>query len=262
MTLRSPSSGVVTETLGQLGQPLTNNGIAESPDGKNIYVTLIGKKQLYIEQISTVTKKQTFFADGVEPAVSPDDRYVAYSAGPDDTKILAVKSLSTGRTSSVNLSSLLGSSTSLMTGTITWLGNGSDIVVMPSPDAVATASIAPPAADSTPRSCRDVPQAVCLIVVHLNTSDDVLTSHLVTVSGISGNFNVIAGAGEYPSTLVMAAWGEKTNLYDMTLAGSTVHVTHLVTLPAVLPVAFDLVGSHLFYISGHGPAELWIAKMT
>jgi hypothetical protein len=50
--LRSPSSGAVTDVLEKVGQTITSNGLAESADGRDVYVTLIGKTNLYIEQIS------------------------------------------------------------------------------------------------------------------------------------------------------------------------------------------------------------------
>jgi hypothetical protein len=84
---------------------------------------------------------------------------------------------------------------------------------------------------------------------------------MVVINGIGGNFNVISVADRYSNALIMAAWGEKTNLYEITLSSSTAHVTHLMTLPMVLPVAFDLLGTHFFYVVGHGPTELWVAKI-
>ena len=260
--LRSPSSGAVIKVLGQFDQALTNNGFAESPDGKDAYVTLIGKKQLFIEQISTVTRKQTFFANGVQPAVSPNEHYLAYAAGPNDIDILAVRNLSTGKTTLVNLSSLMGSSMNLLNGTITWLGDSSDIVVIPAGDAVATASSTSPSTASTATSCSALPKATCIIVVHLGVSNGAFTSHLVVILGISGNFKVFSGADMYSRTLIVATWGENTNLYNITLSGSTADVIHLLTLPMVLPVAFDLLGKHFFYITGHGPTELWVAKIA
>jgi hypothetical protein len=85
---------------------------------------------------------------------------------------------------------------------------------------------------------------------------------MVVIRGIDGNFRVFSGADALAHTLVVAAWGEKTNLYDITLSGTTGQLTHLVTLPMVLPVAFDLLGTHFFYIVGHGPTEMWVAKIA
>ncbi len=261
--LRSPSSGAVTDVLEKVGQTITSNGLAESADGRDVYVTLIGKTNLYIEQISTVTKKQILVLDGVQPAVSPDNQYLAYAPGPDYMNILAVRDLSSGKTIRINLSNLLGPSTDLLNATITWLGDGSDVVIRPgyevTPANSGAASDKAPLADSCSSASS---KATCLIVVHFDSSKGTLAAHIVVIHDLGGNFSVISAADSDPRSLVLAIWGTKTDLYEITLSGSAVHVIRLLTLPMVLPVAFDLLGTHLFYIVGHGPTALWVAKIA
>lgn len=260
--LLSPSNGALVEVLGKFGDALTTNGLAESSDGKDVYVTLIGKKKLYIEQISTVTKKQTVLVNGVQPALSPDAKFLAYASGPEYTNILAVREMSSGKTTSINLSSLLGSSTNLLDATITWLGDGSDIVIEPGWDGSSTSTISA-SAPSAKNSCSAVSpvKATCLIEVHFDASNGTLSPRLIVIHDLGGNFSVISGADSDPHSLTFALWGKKTNVYEITLSGSATHVTHLLTLAMVLPVAFDLMGTHLFYIVGHGPTDLWVANI-
>ena len=102
------------------------------PDGKNAYVSVMDKGDLGTERIQTTTAKTSFAVDGIEAAVSANASYLAYTPGPKYESILSVKNLATGAISTIDLEPLLGSSTDLSNATITWLGDGSEIVVMPS----------------------------------------------------------------------------------------------------------------------------------
>jgi hypothetical protein len=46
------------------------------------------------------------------------------------------------------------------------------------------------------------------------------------------------------------------------LANGARNVTRLFSLPSVLPLTFGAKGATLFYLVGHGPEALWVAKVT
>jgi hypothetical protein len=260
--LRSPLNGAVVEVLGEFGDSLTSDGLAESSNGQDVYVTIIGKSDIQVEQISTVTKKRTFIASGMEPALSPNRLLLAYASGPKYIDILAVRNFTSGKTTSIDLLNLLGSSTNLGSATITWLGDGTDIVIDPAEDATGTSSGSTDSS-SAAHSCSAVSdKSTCLIIVHFDSKNGTFSSHRIVIPHLGGSFNVISTADSESHSLVLATWGETTNLYAITLSGDMAHVTHLVALPMVLPVAFDLLGTHIFYIVGHGPTALWVAKIA
>ncbi|MFZ0664215.1 MAG: hypothetical protein WAM97_00555 [Acidimicrobiales bacterium] len=265
---RSPTTGALVKILAHFGQALTGNGSSLSPNGSNDFVSLIGRKDLYTERIHTSTAAALFEVDGIEAAVSPSGKYLAYTPGPDYSSTLSVKNLSAGSVSTINLESLLGKDMDLMNSTITWLGDGSQIVIMPSGvasatahrDSVSSVSLQSQSAKSDSCSASMARTSVCLILVHFSASRSALTAERVVVNGIGGVFNVISAAQSRPRTLALAAWGEHTKVYWLTFSGTAVQVSHLVTMGMVLPVAFDALGTRLLYVVGHGPVYLWVTK--
>ena len=262
---RSPVTGILVKTLDHLGN-LVGNGASLSPDGKNAYVSVMDKGDLGTERIQTTTAKTSFAVDGIEAAVSANGSYLAYTPGPKYESILSVKNLATGAISTIDLEPLLGSSTDLSNATITWLGDGSEIVVMPSGIATpvnASDSSSPtsgPTGGSNKATCSaSLPRtSVCLVLVHFTGSNQSLTARQVVVNGVGGNLNVVSAAQSQPRTLALAAGGERTMIYWITFSGQITHVTHLATMGMVLPVSFDALGTHLLYVVGHGPVSLWV----
>jgi hypothetical protein len=174
--------------------------------------------------------------------------------------------LISGKTTTIDLAKLLGPSTDLLGAsfeTITWLGDGSDILISPSEDATPTRMGSSNGSASCARSYSGVSptKATCLILVHFDASTRTLTSRMVVDDDL-GLSIVLSGADREPLSLVGATFALKPNVYQMTLSGSRIQVNRLLTLPMVLPVAFDLLGSHIFYIVGHGPTALWVATIS
>ena len=98
-----------------------------------MYFTLIppGKRavSLRLMRLDTATGRQTFIARGAQPALSEDGTRLAYGAWPQG---LAVRDLATGQTRKIRLVAL-GQAAELMNASIGWLGDGSDIAIVPSP---------------------------------------------------------------------------------------------------------------------------------
>ena len=91
----------------------TSNGLALSPDSKDLYVVRAAGRAIEIQRISIATGKTSVVAHGVSPAISPDGRYLAYATGGRFTKV-AVRNLSTGRVRMIELRSLLNSDGNLL----------------------------------------------------------------------------------------------------------------------------------------------------
>lgn len=147
--LISPSTGRVAKVVAQVS---TGNGFASSPDLKSLYVVGPVRGTIEIRRISVATGKASFVADGAYPAISPSGRYLAYATGRQFSSI-AVRDLRTGRTRVTDLGSLLGSGGNLLNeGGISWLGNGSELVVVPG--ITASEAAAGSAAGAAAGNCR------------------------------------------------------------------------------------------------------------
>src|SRR5579863_9929861 len=79
--IESASTGALVKDLGTV-QGWTNNGLAFSPDGQNVYVVVNRATNLAIERLSVSTGTETFVADGEQPAVSPNSHLLAFGTGP------------------------------------------------------------------------------------------------------------------------------------------------------------------------------------
>jgi len=263
--LRSPTTGQVVKVLATFGQSFTNNGFAMSPDGKYVYVTLIGRSSLLMERISVTTRKRTFVAYGDQPAISSNGRFLAYEAG--NSGDLAVRDLSSGQVRRIDLSALLGPSTDLLNATVTWLGDGSEIVILPGAEGIAgTGGTTTTTTQPSPKgSCSAVaPTSTCLIVVHVIAKGQTLTARrLVLPVFFSGFVTTMAGDAAFSRSLLFASLGAHQTLVNrVDFLGSGAQVVRLLTLPTVFPVAFDPAGKRFLYLVGHTPPALWIAGFT
>ena len=260
--LRSPTTGRVVRVLGTFGQSFTNNGLALSPDSADVYVTLIGHRSLLIERISAVTKRRTLVAEGAQPALGPNGRFLAYASGgfSQSHQDLTVRDLSSGTTRTLDLTRLLGSSTELVNSTITWLGDGTEIVVMPAWDAVAAATAGTtPSTTQPPRrgTCSAVAHsATCLIIVHVVPGTALTASRLVlpfAIREMSGDDALLR------ALLFAGSDGRRALVARVDFVGSSTHIVRLLSLPPEFPIGFDPDGARLLYLVGHTPPALWIA---
>lgn len=248
--LRSAETGRLVGRLATFGGAFTDNGLAVSPDGAAVYVTLIGSRSLRIERVAVADGKRTFVAAGEQPAVSPDGRHLAYVAARGrGEQALAVRDLSSGRTQTIELGSLVGRSADLLNGSVMWLAGGSDVVAIPGPVPQATA-------EPTGAGDGACSSATCLIVVHVRRHR--LTAHRIVLSG-SPDVASFAPDGSRPRSLLRA---DATTVERVTLRGSRAAIAPLATLPNVLPVAFSPSGAHLLYLVGHDPPALWAAGLV
>jgi hypothetical protein len=82
----------------------------------------------------------------------------------------------------------------------------------------------------------------------------------VELSGTSDVFR-ISGDQTRPRSLLVASLGRRTLLERVDLGGSRPQVTQLVSLPQVLPLAFDPAARYILYVGGHREPALWIAEI-
>ncbi len=260
--LFSPFSGRILRPVAAFGDTLTSNGMALSPDSRFVYATFNGPRQIHIGRISVATGRLTFVADGAQPAVSPDGRYLAYATGRLSTR-LAIRDLRTGRTKTVDLASVIGASSGLLTGQVTWLGGGAQIVAMPMPFGTALARQARSPSAAARNSCgqQGRPGRVCLVLVSLTGGHPRATR--VYVPGNWGSQPLISGDVSLGRTLLLA--GSLTSPGEIgaaTISAAGVRVQRLAGLPrGVLPLAFAPGGDRILYLRGHGPPALWVAAI-
>jgi hypothetical protein len=239
----------------------TNNGLVLSPDGQDVYVVVNEHRSLAIERLSVGDDTQTFVADGEQPSMSPDGRLLAFGTGlgPPGTQTLVVRDLTSGKDQSIDLRRLLGRQTDLLNASITWLGDGSRIVVLPGGVGNDLMGGATPRA--VPGSCSAVSASnTCLIVVSVRAGHP-LTAKRVLLGGLKPGVWFIGASGS--SDIVTIGFGGHHNgVYTADLTNGARSFTRLFSLPPVLPLAFRARGTELFYLVGHGPTALWLAKVT
>jgi hypothetical protein len=258
--VESSSTGSVVKDLGAV-PGWTNNGLALSPDGQDVYVVVNELSTLAIERLSVANGTETFVADGEQPSISPDGHLLAFGTGPTSSggQTLAVRDFTSGKDQSIDLRRLLGGQTDLLNASIIWLGDGSKIVVLPGSvgnDLMGGAT--PPA---LPGSCSGVSASdTCLIVVSVRAGHPLIAKR-VLLGGLRPGISLIGASGS--SDIVTIGFdGHHTGVYTADLTSGARSFTRLSYLPSVFPLAFRARGTELFYLTGHGRTALWLARVT
>ncbi len=256
--IESASTGRVVKALGAIAG-YTDNGLALSPDGQDVYLTANVHQSLMIERIAVANSMVTPIAQGEQPAVSPNGRLLAYGGGTVGSGLLVVRDLTSGAVRSINLSRLLGAQTDLLNASITWLGDSSEIVVLPGEvgnDLMGNATTAP-----LPGSCSAVPDSdTCLIMVNVGSRKS-LTADRIVLNDLRPP-QILTGDSFSHGLLLADFEARHTVVYKADVADTGGSFVRLFSLPPVLPLAFDTRGSELLYLVGHGPIALWIGEVT
>ncbi|HUJ08304.1 MAG TPA: hypothetical protein VLX31_19545 [Streptosporangiaceae bacterium] len=272
--LISARTGRLVKVLAPVG---SGNGFALSPDGGSVFVVGLHSGRIVVRQISVATGRISVLADGAYPSVSPDSRYLAYATGdqfsPTAFSSLAVRDLRTGTTRVISLAGLIGPKSSLLNqGTVAWLGDGTQVLAVPQPDAVAVSAQASRGVAAGKSGNRKAgnrcgqqrsPRGLCVIVVDVTAAG--LSAHMVFVPHrFTSPFEVISGDYAAGQSFVVARMGGRSAgpIDEITLHGSVVTGRQIAALPrGALPVAFAPDADRVLYLVGHTPPALWVATI-
>jgi hypothetical protein len=253
MELYSSRTGRRVRILATLSpEAFTDNGFAYAPDGRSVYYTLIPSHParrfaLRLMRLAVATGRETFVADGAQPALSASGRQLAYAAFPQG---LAVRDLLTGQTRTIALRQL-GGAAELINATIGWLGDGSEVAVLPSPTAWDLVGRPPRL-----RWCGTLQTRPVIVFVRVPAPPAPLSADCVHLrGGAPGGASAMTATPGAPKTLLLATdgRGDATVLETVSLTGK---VDPVLSIAHALPQSFDPSGTHLLYIVGHSPPKL------
>ncbi|MGO9956154.1 MAG: hypothetical protein ACLP50_09280 [Solirubrobacteraceae bacterium] len=271
LQLRSPATDQVIATLKTFGSSFTDNGLALSPNGRDVYFTLIPKTSgrhpfnLLLERLSIRTRRQTLIAKGEVPAVSPDSRLLAYVTGATSRSV-AVRDTATGSTRSIDLTRLLGTQSDVFNGSVAWLANGRGLALVASttsPVAVARDTSRATRTDHGTGVCAPQRAPECLVIVHLAAHGRLLATPYPPPRSIF-LVNAISPDASAPGSVLIGWVGrhDQAIIDRITPHGTTLSTQRLAIIHAGLAMSFDATGSRLLYLVGHSPPALWIADLT
>ncbi|MGI8867904.1 MAG: TolB family protein [Mycobacteriales bacterium] len=245
----SSATAAVRKVLVKTGADFTNNGLAVSPDGAYVYATWITRPSVVIKQISVATGRVRTIADGSEPAVSPDGRFLAY-IGDGEATVVLVRDLRTGTTRSWSLSGVAPGCANIRS--VVWLGDGSRVVIRPEDCPVRTSGSADQTSSSTlpalvvvdPSAPGSRPRGIALPVPKY-------------VNGVHS-----AGSAAPDSVLVDVLTRTGETIYRVRLVDNHATVTDQAGLNHSLLMAVDHSGRHLLYLMSNPRTHVRIATLA
>jgi hypothetical protein len=250
--LHSATTGALVKDLGAVGG-LTSNGLVLSPDGGYLYVTVDRPPATVIERINATNGQVERIGDGEQPAISTDGRYLAYGGGAGDGT-LYVRDLRSGEVRSINMAKLLGNQDDLLNTSITWLAEGSRIVILPG--GVGNDLMGGTTPPPMPGSCSAIPISdTCLIVANF-APDHPLTAERVVVRGLRVP-DLLSGDDLAHSVLAASDRTHTTIIDRIEVSGDSAAYVRMCSLSPGLSLAFDPRGTELLYLAGHSPISLW-----
>jgi hypothetical protein len=251
--LRSARTGRVLHTIADYGFDFTNNGIAYSPDGRYVYVTLIPSARSSdprIERITVETGARRMIARGWEPALSPDGRELAYFSFAHRSQTVVVMNLVTGRTLRLDVKPQLGDEQVLNEAPPAWFGNSSGFVVASGPPPVANVGRF---TDSGTSHTSQPPPRFSLITVTASAVG--LRARVIPQSGRSPQVlaPVSVGPGDRTVMATGLSTGNAAAIGEITFTTSGPHRCQLLTIPNALVLGFDPTGLRVIFLKGHNP---------
>jgi WD40-like Beta Propeller Repeat len=259
LVLRSAASGTAVRKLASFGNDFTNNGLALSPDGREVYFTLIPPSHrwsnLVIERLDVRTGKRSPVAAGWEPSLSPNGRLLAYIREQGRSESVAVENLSTSRTRAIGVDALVGRGHVLAELQPGWLNNATLAIPITTPAIAVSAS-----ARTASGTSRGASAPVRMILVRVD-ADQPLSAMRVLVAGLRGEPQALA-QGRATSALIAASpAGTGEVLDEVRFSGNSAFACRLVDLNHGLVLGFDRSGADLLYLLGSDPPALWRATI-
>jgi hypothetical protein len=259
--LISPRTGRVAKVVKGVG---SGNGMALSPDAKNVYVVGTAGHMVEIQRISVATGKVSVVANGACPAVSPDGRYLAYATGGRFTKV-AVRDLRTGHARVIDVGSLLGNGGNFLNqGQLTWLGDGREVIAAPGITASqAAAGITGRAGAGTVNGGQLPPGRQNLIVIKVGPGG-LSVRRIVVPDPYQDPFLLISGDLSQERAVLIARMGYAAagTITRVRLRGDGYQARVVGRLPrGVMPIAIAPHGHHVLFLTGHTPPQLWVASI-
>lgn len=254
LAIRSAATGAVVRKLRSFGEDFTNNGLALSPDGREVYFTLIPRARsssnLLIERLDVRSGVLSLVAHGWEPSLSPNGRSLAFISGRSER--VEVEDLATRRTRGIGVDRLLGRGHVLAELPPAWLGDNQTFALLVTRPALLVSSPAQAAAQTS--------QPIRMIVVHA-PPDQPLSAEGVLVAGLGRNPDVL-GDGSASRTLIAASLTPGGPVLDrLRLSAGSAGACRLVSFRGGLVLGFDQSGRRLLYLVGSNPPELWRATI-
>jgi hypothetical protein len=250
--LRSARTGRVLRTIARYGHNFTNNGIAYSPDGRYVYITLGPSERspdLRIERIAIATGAQRMIAHGWEPALSPDGRELAYFSFAHRSQTVLVMNLVTGRTLRLDLKRQLGADQVLSEAPPAWFGGGLGFVMASGPPPVANVGVTGPGTAHAGQA----PVRFSLITVTVSAAGlhaDVIPEPQQATHDLAP---VSAGPGDRTVMATGLAAGTAAAIGEITFSPTGPRRCQLVTIPNALVLGFDPTGLRVIFLEGHNP---------
>lgn len=145
-----------------------------------------------------------------------------------------------------------------MNASIHWLGDGSEVAIVPGPTAWDLIGKPPKLS-----WCGTSQSHPVVVFVHVPAPPAALTAKCVHLSGSAavGGAVALGSTRAEPKTLLLAggADGGNTVVEKVSQSGA---VRTVLTIPDSLPMSFDPSGTHLLYIAGHKPPKLTEATIS
>jgi len=248
----STADGRVLARLASTYTLYTQNGLARSPDGAIIYfdrLLPIGRGEVEISAVSAAGGPVTNVAQGIDPVVSPDGRYLAYEPASSDLEPVAITNLTTGATRTIDLYKLLAGYAIQFGKGVSWLSDNDQLAVIA--DKVGGATECPAV---VPCPTTAVSFSARLIVLDLNTPNPAATA--MTVDSPPGQTWTFVAGGPSPGSAVIFKESSPTSsaaseLTEIDFSAPGHPQRNVASAPGVTqPVSVDASVTHLLYLDG------------
>lgn len=262
LTLRSPRTGAVVRRFGRVRGAFTNNGLSVAPDQRSLYLTLIGRRTIWVDRLEAGRRRPQPIARGERPTLSPDGTLLAFFAGGSSSDTVAIRNLATGATRRVSLAPLLGRARPLFDALPAWVGGGTELVVIVPPPPVLTLAESPHEPARTSAAERGTCSALtagtdCVILVGVPASGR-LTATL-SPSRLPGNWvDAVSTDGSVPDAVIVRSVLDGT-IRRATVTGRTIELRTLArTRRFLLAVSPD--GERVLYL--RHASQIWLARLS